>query len=207
MRGATARAVPRQCCRARDRDTVLRAVRATRGLPRTVPRLCSRARAAVSRPRCDNTAACGVPVRRPSSARGFDSVAARGWPHLGPHMQVAERRSSCTWDCDSAAARGWPHLGPAPPSFLLPHPNTMPPGFLLARLSSPFSNSFSSEDKVEDDLRAEEEEERRKPLAPPPLQATEPVIIAPLPSFPTPQLTIKEKKELASYAHSLGSEM
>ncbi|KAK8969283.1 hypothetical protein KSP40_PGU013761 [Platanthera guangdongensis] len=79
--------------------------------------------------------------------------------------------------------------------------------FLLARLSSPFSNSFSSEDKVEDDLRAEEEEERRKPLAPPPLQATEPVIIAPLPSFPTPQLTIKEKKELASYAHSLGKKL
>ncbi|KAK8940823.1 hypothetical protein KSP39_PZI009701 [Platanthera zijinensis] len=79
--------------------------------------------------------------------------------------------------------------------------------FLLARLSSPFSNSLSSEDKVEDDLGAEEEEERRKPLTPPPPQATEPVIIAPLPSFPTPQLTIKEKKELASYAHSLGKKL
>ncbi|KAK8958944.1 hypothetical protein KSP40_PGU017100 [Platanthera guangdongensis] len=55
--------------------------------------------------------------------------------------------------------------------------------------------------------RRKRKEERRKPLAPPPLQATEPVIIAPLPSFPTPQLTIKEKKELASYAHSLGKKL
>lgn len=89
---------------------------------------------------------------------------------------------------------------------------------LLPRLSTPFSsNSVSSEPaatserlslKQSDHLGVaeEEEEEGRNPPTVPGL-ATEPVTIAPLPNFPTPELTLKEKKELASYAHSLGKKL
>ncbi|KAG0490307.1 hypothetical protein HPP92_007170 [Vanilla planifolia] len=54
----------------------------------------------------------------------------------------------------------------------------------------------------DENLLVEKEEDEAEPLSE--KRATKSAL---LPSFPTPKLTVKEKKELASYAHSLGKKL
>ncbi|KAL0913083.1 hypothetical protein M5K25_016516 [Dendrobium thyrsiflorum] len=113
-------------------------------------------------------------------------------------------------------------------SFLLPSSIPLQPQLvLLSRSSRPFTSTSSSfvlttqlhrqvehgdsgfpiisDTEEAEKLWEEEEEEEDESLTEQP-QATE-LFNASLPSFPTPKLTIKEKKELASYAHSLGKKL
>ncbi|KAH0457213.1 hypothetical protein IEQ34_015120 [Dendrobium chrysotoxum] len=115
-------------------------------------------------------------------------------------------------------------------SLLLPSSIPLQPQLLLlSRSSRPFTSTSSSfllaaqlhrrvehgdsgfpiisdtEDEEKLWEEEEEEEEEDESLTEQP-QATERVN-ASLPSFPTPKITIKEKKELASYAHSLGKKL
>ncbi|CAL9052712.1 uncharacterized protein LOC135635729 [Musa acuminata AAA Group] len=57
------------------------------------------------------------------------------------------------------------------------------------------------EDPEEDDSHEESELENEAG------DDTEPAVAVPLPRLPSPKLSIKEKKELASYAHSLGKKL
>ncbi|RZS16082.1 hypothetical protein BHM03_00048030 [Ensete ventricosum] len=57
------------------------------------------------------------------------------------------------------------------------------------------------EDPEEDDSHEESELENEAG------EETGPVVAVPLPRLPSPKLSIKEKKELASYAHSLGKKL
>ncbi|CAL9088879.1 Crs1 yhby domain containing protein [Musa troglodytarum] len=90
----------------------------------------------------------------------------------------------------SSSHRLFSSLSPSPPP---PHP---------LHLQSDLRGQDSDfEDPEEDDSHEESELENEAG------EDTGPVVAVPLPRLPSPKLSIKEKKELASYAHSLGKKL
>ncbi|RWV85604.1 hypothetical protein GW17_00052594 [Ensete ventricosum] len=93
----------------------------------------------------------------------------------------------------SSSRRIFSSLSHSPPPPPPPHP--------LHLQSDVRGRDSDLEDPEEDDSHEESELENEAG------EETGPVVAVPLPRLPSPKLSIKEKKELASYAHSLGKKL